>query len=445
MSTKKLLTLLLCFWAATSTAQTITTFAGNGLCNYSGDNGQATAAGVGGPGSITRDQAGNIYVSQQENYVIRKISPDGVISRYAGTGTGGYSSDGGPASAADLLATVGIYADKAGNLYISDGGTKIRKVDPAGTISTFAGTWSSTFGGDGGPATAAGIGVSAIYADTAGNILIAGGQRLRKVDAAGIITTIAGTGVLGFSGDGGPATNAQFGYVNQMFVDRNNNIYLCDEYNNRIRKIDGNGIITTVAGGGTYTGNGIAATSAKLRMPQGVSMDSCGNLYISESSGSAIRVVDHTGIIYTLAGTGELGFGGDGGSAGLAKLNSPHDLYIAPGNELYFSDHMNCRIRKIALPRCDSMVFPSAVAEVATSEKDLAIWPNPANNQLQLQLNTPGAPAEVSIVSLTGSTLQKLLLPAGKPITIPLHVPAGMYIVIAETSQGRIAKKLVVQ
>lgn len=447
MSTKKIFTVLVCLCAAISQGQTITTFAGGGLCTYSGNNGPATSAGIAGPGSITGDNAGNIYVSELESFAVRKIAPSGTITTYAGTGIGGYSSDGGAASSASLLATGGIYADKWGNIYITDGGRKIRKVAPTGIIETFAGNWSGSFSGDGGPAIAAGIQVRAITADTAGNILLAGGQRIRKVDASGNISTIAGTGVLGFSGDGGPATNAQFGYINQMFVDKDNNIYFCDEYNHRIRRIDANGIITTIAGAGygTYGGDGVAATSTKIRGPEGVYMDSCGNLYFSEAEGSAIRIVNRAGFIYTLAGTGEYGFAGDGGPARTAVLNVPQDLFISANHDLYFSDYMNCRVRKIALPRCDSLVFPAAVGEVTTNEPGLTVWPNPATNELQLQLNLPGATAHVAIVTLTGRTVQELVLPTGEPATVPLHLPAGMYLVVAETEQGRIVRKLMVE
>jgi len=449
MSKTKMMLLLLCLFATQLNAQIITTVAGNGICGYSGDFLLATAAKIATPAGVTKDTYDNLYFSEQTNNVIRKVTPAGVITTFAGTGTAGFSGDGGPASAANIQAPHGIYIDKFGNMYIAGGGARVRKIDPSGVISTFAGNGTATISGDGGPATAAGIGaITSICADTAGNILLAGNYSIKKVDATGVITTIAGSGVNGFTGDGGPAITAKFSYIEQIITDENNNIYIADENNNRIRKIDGNGIVTTVAGGGTttsYTTDGISATSAKLTTPQGVWRDSCGNIYISDAGAFSIRIVSTDGSIHTLAGVGVNGFSGDGGPANIAKLSQPVNLILDKDNDLLFADGYNCRIRKVALPRCDSLVFPAAVGEVATNEQGLTVWPNPANNELQLQLNTTGATAHVAIVTLTGRTVQELLLPAGKPATVPLHLPAGMYLVVAETEQGRIVKKLVVQ
>jgi sugar lactone lactonase YvrE len=448
MSKIKLMLLLLCLAAKQLSAQTITTVAGDGFCGYTGDYVLATAAHIAVPVSIAKDNAGNLYYSEKYGHAIRKVNSVGYITTFAGTGTSGYSGDGGPATAAQIQAPAGIFFDKAGNLYISGGGARVRKIDVSGVITTFAGNGTATISGDGGPATAAGIGaITSITQDTAGNILFAGSYRIMKVDGTGIITTIAGTGTIGFAGDGGPATAAQFTYVNQIITDKDNNIYFTDEQNHRIRKIDGNGIITTVAGSGvgTYAGDGLPATTAKLSQPQGLWKDSCGNLYIADGIAYAIRIVNTAGKIYTIAGTGVSGYSGDGGPATAAKLTQLYNLYLDNTNNLYAATITDCRIRKIALPRCDSLVFPAAVGDVATNEPGLTIWPNPASNELQLQLNTIGIPARVAIVTLTGTTVQQLLLPAGKPTTIPLHLPAGMYLVVAETEQGRLVKKLMVK
>jgi len=449
MSKTKLILLLLCLTSIQLNAQIITTVAGDGFCGYTGDYVLATAAHISAPISIAKDNAGYLYYSEKNGHVIRKVNLAGVITTYAGTGTAGFSGDGGPATAANIQYPVGIFFDKAGNLYISGGGSRVRKIDVSGVITTFAGNGTATFSGDGGPATAAGLdfGISSIAQDTSGNIIFAGGYRIRKVDASGIITTIAGTGTLGFWGDGGPATAAQFTYINQIITDKDNNIYFTDEQNHRIRKIDGDGIITTVAGSGagTYAGDGLPATAAKLTTPQGVWKDSCGNLYIADGTAYAIRIVNTAGKIFTIAGTGVNAYSGDGGPASAAQITEVYNLYLDNTNDLYAVTVTDCRIRKIALPRCDSLVFPAEVGDVATNEPGLTVWPNPAINELQLQLNPPGATAHVAIVTLTGRTVQELLLPAGKPTTMPLHLPAGMYLVVAETEQGRIVKKLVVQ
>jgi len=194
-----------------------------------------------------------------------------------------------------------------------------------------------------------------------------------------------------------------------------------------------------------YAGDGFPATAAKLTTPQGVWEDSCGNLYIADGTAYAVRIVNTAGKMYTIAGTGVNGYSGDGGPATAAQLTEIYNVYLDNENDLYLAMPTNCRIRKVALPRCDSLVFPAAVGDVATNEQGLTVWPNPATDELQLQLNPPGATAHVAIVTLTGRTVQELVLPTGEPATVPLHLPAGMYLVVAETEQGRIVKKLVVE
>jgi trimeric autotransporter adhesin len=448
MSKIKLMLLLLCVITTQLNAQIITTVAGNGICGYSGDYLLATAAKISTPVDLIKDAAGNLYFAEKFNHIVRKVSSTGIITTFAGTGSSGYSGDGGQATAANIQTPHGIYIDNSGNLYITVGGARVRKVTPSGIISTFAGNGLTAVSGDGGPATAAGIGaISAICSDTAGNILLAGNYYIRKVDAAGNITTIAGMGLNGFGGDGGPASSAQFSYIDEMVSDKDNNLFFTDGGNERIRKISGNGIITTIAGNGIQgnAGDGGPATTAQLRTPHGVDVDSCGNVYISDYTNQVIRIVNASGNIYRLAGNGTAGFSGDNGPATAAQMDRPVNIFLDKEHDLFFSDQNNCRIRKIALPRCDSLVFPAAVGDVAANEPGLSIWPNPATNELQLQLNTTGTPARVAIVTLTGTTVQQLLLPAGKPTTIPLHLPAGMYLVVAETEQGRLVKKLMVK
>ncbi|MBE2290479.1 MAG: T9SS type A sorting domain-containing protein [Chitinophagaceae bacterium] len=448
MSKTKIMLLLLCLFATQLNAQIITTVAGNGICGYSGDFLLATAAKIATPVDVVKDAAGNLYFAEKFNHVIRKVSSAGIITTYAGTGTSGYSGDGGQATAANIQTPHGIYIDKFGNMYIAGGGARVRKIDPSGTISTFAGNGTTVVSGDGGPATAAGVGaISAICADTAGNILLAGNYCIRKVDGSGIISTIAGTGTIGFGGDGGPATTAQFSFIDEMVSDKDNNLFLTDGGNERIRKISGNGIMTTIAGNGIqgYAGDGGPATAAQLRTPHGVDVDSCGNVYISDYTNQVIRIVNTSGNIYRLAGNSTAGFSGDNGPATAAQMDRPVNIFLDKEHNLFFSDQNNCRIRKIALPRCDSLVFPAEVGDVATNEPGLTVWPNPATNELQLQLNTTGTTGHVAIVTLTSRTVQELLLPAGKPATVLLHLPAGMYLVVAETEQGRIVKKLVVE
>ena len=228
------------------------------------------------------DAAGNLFIADGSNNRIRKVDPAGTISTVAGTGVGGgfgFSGDGGPATGAQLNAPFGVFVDAAGNLFIADvGNHRIRKVDPAGTISTVAGTGVggfSGFSGDGGPATEAQLHFPAgVFVDAAGNLFIAdaSNHRIRKMDPAGTISTVAGTGVEGFSGDGGPATEAQLHFPAGVFVDAAGNLFIADASNHRIRKVDPAGTISTVAGTGTagFSGDGGPATGAQLNGPSGV-------------------------------------------------------------------------------------------------------------------------------------------------------------------------------
>jgi hypothetical protein len=443
--------LVLLFWACMqyqAHGQIITTVAGNGTGGYSGDYGPATAAQIRSPRGIAKDDAGNLYFSEPNNYIVRKVSPTGTITTYAGTGSSGFSGDGGPATIAQLGLPTGIALDKAGNLYIATAGARVRKVDPAGNISTFAGTGSGVISGDGSPATAAGLGSPiAVGVDTGGNVYIGGSYCIRKVDNAGIITTIAGTGTLGFSGDGGPATSATIRNVDQVIADRANNIYFTDEQNNRVRKIDGAGIITTVAGSGigAYAGDGGMAIDAKLSAPYGVFVDSCGLIYISGFE-DVIRVVNSLGRIYTIAGTGVTGFSGDGGPASSAQLNKPTNLFLDKNNDLFFTDALNYRVRKIELPRCDSLVFPSAVADVTATGQGMHIYPNPNEGDFSIKINTgSSAPVQVSIVTIVGAVVRQYTIPPGKETPLQPHLPPGMYMVVAVTEQGRLVEKMVVR
>ncbi|MDR3678844.1 MAG: T9SS type A sorting domain-containing protein [Flavipsychrobacter sp.] len=281
----------------------VTTFAGNGIFAYSGDGGPATSASIFEVVSVAVDKHHNVYIADGQSAVIRKVNPSGIISTFAGTGTRGHSGDGGPATAAKLNFPQGVAVDDVGNVYVADGfNYDVRKIDTTGIITTFAGTGTSGFTADGAVATMAKLTMpTGVATDHNGNVYIADVSMVRRVNAIGILTTVAGNDSSGYSGDGGPATSALLSYVEGLTIDAAGNIFIADEDNNVIRKVDNSGIITTVAGNslnaslasgqGSYTGDGGLADSAGFNTPVSVAVDSVGNLYISDRFNNAIRKV----------------------------------------------------------------------------------------------------------------------------------------------------------
>lgn len=343
----------------TSFTQIIITYAGNGHNGETGDGGPATSAGVVYPEDICLDASGNLYIAGTNK--VRKVdAASGIITTVAGNGDYGYSGDGGPATSASLQFTSGVAVDARGNLYITEySGHRIRKVAAATEIiTTIAGTGIAGFSGDGGLAVSAQINTpQSIAVDGTGNVYFADSynSRVRKIDAAtGVITTVAGTGSTSYSGDNGPAVQAGVPYPVSVALDTKGSLYI-DEVNNsntcRVRKVNlATGVITTIAGKSSYAhdGDGGPATAASLFDPSGVCVDNEGNVYISQYDDSRVRKVDAaTGIINTVAGYGRHGFGGDCGEARAAELYNPKGIAVDATGNLYIADKTNHRVRKV--------------------------------------------------------------------------------------------------
>jgi uncharacterized protein (TIGR03437 family) len=331
---------------------TIQTVAGNGIAGSSGDGGPATSAELNGPRGVTEDIYGNLYIAEFYGQRVRKVTPTGTITTLAGNGTQGYSGDGGPATSAELNGPYRVTVDLAGNVYIPDSGnSRVRKVSPDGTITTFAGNGSSGYSGDGGPATSAVLNYpEAVAFDLAGNYYIAdeGANVIRKVNPSGIISTAVGTGTAAYTGDGGPATSATLDGPVGIQVDASGNLYISDQLNNVIRKVT-NGTISTFAGTGVagFAGDGGPATKAELNTPSSIGIDSAGNLYIPDNANYRIRVVLTSGIIWTVAGDGIDGYAGDGGPAVDAEISAARSASAAPNGDVYIGDFGNNRVRML--------------------------------------------------------------------------------------------------
>jgi len=429
---KNILLFLLLF-PLVGNGQIITTIAGTGSMGYSGDGGAASSAQLYGPNGIVVDTDGNILIADSYNHVIRKINASGVISTIAGNGTGGFSGDGGSALSASLYVPAGMAFDKSGNLFIAENANhRIRKINPSGIISTIAGIGTAGYSGDGGSATAAELRQPVdIAIDTFGNLYVSDAYNycIRKINTSGIISTYAGNGISGYSGDGGQATNAQMKLPTQIELDATGNLYISDKSDNRIRKVTPTGIITTVAGIGTigFSGDGSTAISAQFRGPSGV-LIIADSLFIADQANYRIRKVDASGIITTIAGNGVSGYSGDGGPAILAELNAPYCLATDLSKNIYFSDGASHCIRKISYNT-------SNVNVIEISQVNTVIYPNPATTELKITSATKIN--QVTITNLFGKITNiptpSIIGETSAAINIA-DLPPGVYVLCVNNS-----------
>jgi sugar lactone lactonase YvrE len=382
--------------------QTINTVAGNGSINQTTlVNGTSTGITLNYPWGIVGDPSGNLFVANQsDNAVQELVISSSLVNIFAGTGTGGYNGDGIPANTAELNNPEGVARDSAGNVYIADPyNCIIRKVDTAGNISTVAGIPSGCgYGGDGGAATSANLYYPAgVAVDSSNNLYIADTSNhiIRKV-SAGIITTVAGTPqTAGYSGDGGPATSAKLSSPQDMKVDSAGNIYIADTTNHRIRKVSAaSANITTVAGNGAagFSGDGIA-TQNSIYYPLGLWLDANDNLFIADTYNHRIRMVDGGGTMATVAGNGTAAFAGDGGPAISASFSYPQDVYVDGTGNLFVTDQYNFRVREV-----------NAFAAVGRSTGSLAFGISPVGTTATPQAVTLSGvgPAAISSITATG-------------------------------------------
>jgi sugar lactone lactonase YvrE len=338
----------------------ISTVAGTGAQGYAGDGGAATQALLNNPFDLAFDPGGNLCFSDTYNHCIRRIDKrTGIITTIAGTGQQGFSGDGGPAAEALMNQPYGIVIDRSGNIYVADRlNQRVRRIDTAGVITTLAGDGSGKFSGDGGPSMRAGLaepnGLALdrdhrclFIADVADN-------RVRAVDlGTGVITTFAGTGNGRHAGDRGPATDADVFGARAVALAPDDSLYVLERQGSSLRRVR-NGIIETVAGTGArgYEGDGYDARHAVLNAPKEMAVDSDGNVFIVDTENHAIRLIDaQSWVVTTIAGNGEAGPGGDGGAARSASLARPHGAVVGPDAVVYIGDSENHRVRKLVRQR----------------------------------------------------------------------------------------------
>jgi sugar lactone lactonase YvrE len=362
---------------------TIDTAAGTGINGYGGDGGLATAAQLSGPRGVAVDKSGRVYIADSDSNIVRRIKLDGTIETIAGVQNGpscttDYSGDNGPATSAHLGCPHSVATDSQGNLYIADTHNhRIRMVDASGNITTVAGTGTQGFSGDGGLAINAQLDTPFnIVIDTQNRVYISdqGNRRVRRVEADGTITTVAGDGSATETGNGGPATSAGLGGIWGIGLDAQDRLYITNV--GSVRRVESSGLINRVAGdgSGSYSGDGGAALSAGM-IATGIMIDASGRMYIADSS-QRIRRVGLDGIINTVAGNGSSGFSGDGGDALLATFDGIYGLTIGNKGLLYFPDYSNSRIRVLTL---DVPSAPLSVTATASNAQASVTWTVPAS------------------------------------------------------------------
>jgi len=439
----KLINLLFLLLPLSVNGQVISTYAGTGVAGGSGDGGLATNATLAFPVGVSFDNRGNILICEEDG--IRDVNINtGIISTIAGCDTATSTGNGRPATDAQLVSPYFVYSDTVGNLYVTDYWTStVRKIDiSTNWISDYAGNNIEGYSGDGGPATSAKLdGPFGVCIDATRHAIFFSDEfnyRVRKVDmSTNIITTFAGTGIEGYSGDGGLATNARFSRVIGLQIDKSGNLYIGDWDNGRIRKIDATtNIVSTIAGNGVvgYSGDGGAATDAMISKASAMCFDKCGNLYFADEDSSIIRRIDvATNIITTVAGNGFAGDTGIGGAATSASLNHPNGVCIDTSGNLYISDYYNHMVYKVTIPTTCDLALD---ADLISKESDISIYPNPIDNILNL--TSKNKISEVTIDNLIGQQVYDQVFDAEKAEINVSAFPPGIYFVQVTDGTGNV-------
>src|SRR3984885_11472778 len=334
---------------------TLTVLAGNGIAGFSGEGGPARSASLSFPSDAVMDSAGNLYIYDSLNFRIRRVTPDGIISTYAGTGVNGYTGDGGPAIQAQIELAGKMALDATGTLYFTDGiDSVVRRITPDGTISTYAGNGQLATvanNGNNGPATAAELGLSSggLAVDSAGNVYVAEDvtNQIRKITPDDTLVPVAGSGTPGLMN--GAAISAQFNTPYGLAVDSGGNLFVADVNNGVVRKISSAGIVSTVAGTPVFnfSGDGGPALLATFRFPEGATIGGDGNLYIEDTGNFRIRAVSADGTIRSVAGNGQFDSTPDGTPAQSSSLVGPNFLSFDPSGRLLIADTGDFTVRRI--------------------------------------------------------------------------------------------------
>lgn len=423
----------------------ITTIAGNGVTQYIGDGWPATSYSLAMPYGVCVDRAGNVFSTDFASYRVRRIVHDSIFT-YAGTGMPGYTGDGAAATAATLHNPYAITVDTGGNVYVLEQyNDVVRKIDKAtGVITTICGTGMGGFYGEGVPGLTARMEQpSGLCMDKAGNLYIAdrGNQRVRMMNmTTGIINTVAGTGTNGFSGDGAAATSANLSYPTGLCMDTLGNLYIADNANHRIRKVDAvTGIITTVAGTGTpgFSGNGGPAVDAQLLQPNSIFMSRKGFLYISDFGNNVIRIMGPDGGINNVVGSGGYGYSGDGGPAPLATMAGPMAVFVDDSDNIYVADGGNSAIRKV-------QYSPVGISSV-TRLNSLPVYPNPTTGVCFVDAGAASGNATIVVCNTLGAVVYSAAVTSAKQSIDISMQPAGIYYVRLlsgnEVKVGKVVKE----